>query len=93
MSKIQEIEDLVKNIPFVLLQCRNVSALHSGHAGHDANSHFELTFQATLSGRADLLKAHQCVYAALKPIYPSQIHSIRLLFVDDLPEPLPHMRG
>ena len=80
MSRTKEIENLVKELPFRLLECRNVSSQHSGHAGHDESSHFELIFQDHIEGRVALLKAHQQIYAALKPIYPSKIHSIRLLF-------------
>ncbi len=80
MNLEKEIVFLLHSSVYPLLECRNVSHLHSGHAGHNAHSHFELIFEGHPEGHKELFQAHKAIYALLRPIYPSQIHSISLFF-------------
>ncbi len=80
MSVEKKLREILQSSPYPLLECHNVSAKHAGHAGHSTHSHFELIFEGDLKSYKDMITAHKAIYHLLKPIYPSQVHSLQLFF-------------
>jgi stress-induced morphogen len=76
----QHILNLLHNAGISCIRCENVSYKHAGHNHFGENSHFEIYIDHNYTDRKDLLAAHKSIYTALKPIYPSVIHSISLIF-------------
>jgi BolA protein len=62
-----------------LLQIRDDSALHAGHAGaRDGAGHYAVRIVATAFAGLPALKRHRIVYQSLASMMPNEIHALSI---------------
>lgn len=61
-----------------LLELRDDSALHAGHAGAREGGHFHVTIESAQFIGLSPLKRHQLVYAAVTDLFGSQVHALSI---------------
>ena len=63
-----------------LLEVRDDSEAHRGHAGHreGGESHFQVTIRAAAFGPMSRVERHRAVHAALGPEVIGRIHALAL---------------
>ncbi|ABE50147.1 MULTISPECIES: BolA family protein [Methylobacillus] len=87
MTLIEEIRNRLSALSPTMLEIRDDSALHKGHAGNNGGGHFFLTIaSAEFSGKSQVMR-HRQVYAMLGDLIPHKIHalSIQAIATDDPP--------
>jgi BolA protein len=62
-----------------VLEVRDDSALHAGHAGaRDGAGHFAVTIRADAFGGRSRIECHRLIYAALADMMPTEIHALSI---------------
>lgn len=88
MTLIEEIRNKLSSLEPTLLEIKDDSALHAGHAGNSGGGHFNLIIVSShFCGKSQIIR-HRSVYQALTGLIPNRIHalSIQAIATD---EPLP----
>lgn len=88
MTLVEEIRSRLSVLAPIILDIRDDSAQHRGHAGNNGGGHFFLTIaSAEFCGKSQVMR-HRRVYAILGDLIPQRIHalSIQAIAAD---EPLP----
>jgi BolA protein len=61
-----------------LLEIRDDSARHAGHAGAREGGHFHVTIAASAFAGVPALERHRMVYAAAAPLMGRDIHALSI---------------
>jgi len=88
MTLIDEIRDKLSSLEPTMLEIKDDSALHAGHAGNTGGGHFSVVIVSSqFCGKSQIIR-HRSVYQALTGLIPNRIHalSIQAIATD---EPLP----
>ena len=74
----QEIRQRLQALQPSLLELKDDSDLHRGHAGNQGGGHFSLTVKSSLfSGKSQIMR-HRMVYALLQDLIPHRIHALSI---------------
>ncbi|MBM4223149.1 MAG: BolA/IbaG family iron-sulfur metabolism protein [Gammaproteobacteria bacterium] len=76
------VRELLSSLPFECIDVINESAAHRSHHYGSEHSHYTLVFKKCFQTAAERIATHQAIYKALQSVYPSEIHSIVLKFID-----------
>jgi BolA family transcriptional regulator, general stress-responsive regulator len=61
-----------------LLEIRDDSALHAGHAGNRGGGHYSITIESSqFAGKSTIIR-HRLVYQAVGDLIPSGIHALSI---------------
>ena len=92
MTLSDEIRDrLTRALQPSLLELRDDSALHAGHAGNTGGGHFHVVIVSSqFCGKSHIMR-HRAVYQALSGLMPHRIHALRIQAIAT-DEPLPTTR-
>ncbi len=78
-SRVERIRAVVQDaLHPVLLEIRDDSAAHVGHAGGGGKGHFRLVIVSELFSGKSLLQRHRLVHEALASLLESDIHALVL---------------
>ena len=78
-SRVERIRTVVQDAFHpVLLEIRDDSAAHIGHAGGGGKGHFKLVIVSELFSGKSLLQRHRLVHDALAALMDSDIHALVL---------------
>ena len=78
-SRVERIRTVVQDaLHPVLLEIRDDSAAHIGHAGGGGKGHFKLVIVSELFSGKSLLQRHRLVHDALAALMDSDIHALVL---------------
>lgn len=61
-----------------LLEIRDDSALHAGHAGAGSGGHFHVTIASAHFVGLPPLRRHQLVYQAVAPLMQTEVHALSI---------------
>ena len=93
MNILDEMRTRLAALEPSLLEIRDDSAQHVGHAGNTGGGHFSLVIASSqFCGKSQIMR-HRIVYQALTGLIPNRIHalSINAIATDEaLPKPRPH---
>lgn len=88
MTLIDEIRDKLSSLQPTMLEIKDDSALHAGHAGNTGGGHFSLIIVSSqFCGKSQIIR-HRSVYQALTGLIPNRIHALSILAIAT-DEPLP----
>lgn len=75
----QELDKLLRDaLNPAVLDLRDDSALHAGHAGARSGAHFAVTVVADCFAGQSQLQRHRMVYAAAAPLIQQGIHALQI---------------
>ena len=78
-TRVERIRTVVQDaLHPVLLEIRDDSAAHIGHAGGGGKGHFKLVIVSELFSGKSLLQRHRLVHDALAALMDSDIHALVL---------------
>lgn len=78
MTLPDEIREKLAVLEPVLVDIRDDSAKHAGHAGNTGGGHFSLTIVSSqFCGKSQIIR-HRSVYQALNELIPDRIHALRI---------------
>ncbi|HYD33727.1 MAG TPA: BolA family protein [Methylophilaceae bacterium] len=73
-----EIRSRLAALEPVLIDIKDDSAKHAGHAGNTGGGHFSLTIVSShFCGKSQIIR-HRSVYQALEGLIPSRIHALSI---------------
>jgi len=79
MSVIDSIKERLASLEPVLVEIKDDSALHAGHAGaRDGGGHFRLAIVASVFAGRRTMDRHRLVYDALGPLMKREIHALSI---------------
>jgi BolA family transcriptional regulator, general stress-responsive regulator len=74
----QEIRRRLAALEPDLLDLRDDSAMHAGHAGNTGGGHFSLTLVSSqFHGKSQIMR-HRAIYQALQDLIPNFIHALSI---------------
>ena len=86
MTLIDEIRDKLSSLEPTMLEIKDDSALHAGHAGNTGGGHFSLIIVSSqFCGKSQIIR-HRLIYQALADLMRKRIHalSIQAVATDEL---------
>lgn len=78
MTLIEEMRARLAVLQPAILEIRDDSALHAGHAGNTGGGHFHLTIVSSLfCGKSQIIR-HRLIYQTLADLMPHRIHALSI---------------
>jgi len=78
LSTIQELEQRLAAFEPSVLEIKDDSALHAGHAGNTGGGHYSLNIVSShFYGKSHIIR-HRMVYQALADLMTSKIHALSI---------------
>lgn len=78
MTLIDEIRSKLSSLEPAMLEIKDDSALHAGHAGNTGGGHFSLIIVSSqFCGKSQIIR-HRSVYQALTGLIPNRIHALSI---------------
>ena len=78
MSRIERLRAALQSLQPTLLDIRDDSARHAGHAGAREGGHFHVTIAAAAFAGVPAVERHRMVYAAAAELMGREIHALSI---------------
>jgi len=78
-ERVERLRAALQTLQPVLLEIRDDSARHIGHAGAREGGHFHVTIASPAFTGLSQVQRHRMVYAALGPLMQTDIHALGLV--------------
>jgi BolA protein len=78
LSTLEELQQRLAALEPTVLEIKDDSALHAGHAGNTGGGHYSLTIVSShFYGKSHIIR-HRMVYQALADLMTSKIHALSI---------------
>ena len=78
MSRVERLRAALQSLNPTLLDIRDDSARHAGHAGAREGGHFHVTIAAAAFAGVPAVERHRMVYAAAAELMGRDIHALSI---------------
>jgi BolA protein len=78
MSRVERLRAALQSLQPTLLDIRDDSARHAGHAGAREGGHFHVTIAAAAFAGVPAVERHRMVYAAAAELMGREIHALSI---------------
>jgi BolA family transcriptional regulator, general stress-responsive regulator len=77
-SRVERLQAALQSLSPTILQIRDDSALHAGHAGAREGGHFHVTIASPAFAGRSAVERHRMVYAAAAELMGRDIHALSI---------------